>query len=51
MNCLEELTIDAIQLMKPGMAVYICNRSTQEAGCMVNLYGFEICVLYRKSLS
>lgn len=49
-NCLEELTIDAIQLLKPGMAVCICNAALRRQGYMVDLYEFEICVLYIESL-
>ena len=49
-NCLEELTIDAIQLLKPGMAVCICNAALRRQGYMVDLYEFEICVLFIASL-
>ena len=49
-SCLEELTIDAIQLLKPGMAACICNAALRRQGYMVDLYEFEICVLYIESL-
>ena len=42
--------MDTIQLLTPGMAVCICSAALRRQGYMVDLYEFEICVLFIESL-